>query len=72
MSYGKLCGAPIELSTSINQNPVITVTCDKYHGHDGPHGKTFYHVIPVSDRPNFPDNLRVGNIQWRDEQLKSR
>lgn len=69
MSEGKLCGSPINLSTEINKEAVITITCDKYEGHEGSCGKTFYHVSKSKTVEDFPCNTRVGNVQWRKDEI---
>lgn len=66
MSYGKLCGAVIKASDSINSNNNITLSCGLYDNHTGNHSCTIYHCHKVG-RNDPVRNFRIGSVEWSDE-----
>lgn len=64
MSEGKLCGCKLKVSTEMNKENSIELSCDGWFGHNGDHTATIYHT---ENQGNGFINKRIGILSWKRE-----
>lgn len=69
MSEGKLCGCKLMVSTEMNKENSIELSCDGWHGHTGDHTATIYHTQKDG---NVTHNKRIGVLRWSQENPENK